>query len=82
MIGFRSTATAAKQTQRKTVQLTKKCEEHDKALYTSKQDARRALVGQLASKSVRVYACDEHPGQFHVTKDWKHKRKVTTGQNG
>ena len=60
----------------------KKCDAHDKGLFTSKQEARKALVGQLASKSVRVYPCDETPGQFHVTKDWMHKRKVTTGQNG
>jgi len=62
--------------------LTKKCEEHDKTLYSSKKDARKALVGQLASKSVRAYPCDQNPGQFHVTKDWKHKRKVTTSLNG
>lgn len=62
--------------------MTKKCEAHEKALYVSKKEARKALVGQLASKSMRAYPCETTPGQFHITKDWMHKRKVTTSTNG
>jgi len=50
------------------------CAECDKTMFHSKHEARRALVGQLASKSVRVYECPSHPGMWHLTKVWKKKR--------
>ena len=52
------------------------CAECDKVMFHSKHEARRALVGQLASKSVRVYECPSHPGMWHLTKVWKKKRVV------
>ena len=55
----------------------KECLKCGKVLFTSKREARKALVGQLASKSMRVYECPHHKGQFHMTKDWKNKRKTT-----
>ena len=52
------------------------CIEADKVSYLTKHDARKALVGQIASKSVRIYRCSFHKGHFHMTKDWAHKRRV------
>lgn len=45
------------------------CEEHDKTLYTSVHDAREAQVGAMKSRRIRVYPCDFHPDNFHVTKE-------------
>lgn len=50
------------------------CDETDKVCYTSKHDARTAMVGAMGSKSIRVYICSFHPSHWHVTKDWKNKR--------
>jgi hypothetical protein len=52
------------------------CEEADKVSYRTKHDARKALVGQIASKSVRIYQCAFNKGHYHMTKDWAHKRNV------
>lgn len=49
------------------------CEEAEKVSFISKHDARRALVGQMASKSVRIYPCPYHKGHFHLTKEYQDK---------
>lgn len=49
----------------------KSCESTGKACFGSKHEARNSLVGQLASKSIRVYQCDEEPDHWHLTKTWK-----------
>lgn len=51
----------------------KVCEATGKVMYTSKHEARKALVGQMGSKSIRAYNCNECH-RLHVTKDWKNKR--------
>lgn len=50
------------------------CAETGKACYGSKHEARKSLIGQLASKSIRVYQCPADHGHWHLTKDWAHKR--------
>ena len=55
----------------------KECSECEKVLFTSKHEARNGLVGHLASKSMRVYECPHHKGQFHLTKNWKNKKRST-----
>jgi hypothetical protein len=60
----------------------KHCSEHGKALFHSKHEARIKLCGQLAKKSIRLYECDVHHGQFHMTKEWAHKRRVSSGELG
>ncbi len=51
------------------------CDEHGKHLYSSPHTARSALTGQLRSKRIRVYPCEAHKGQYHVTKE-----KIERGQ--
>ena len=46
------------------------CELTGKRCFSSKQDARNALVGQLASKAVRAYWCDDCHS-YHITKEFK-----------
>jgi hypothetical protein len=60
----------------------KYCDEAGKFCYTSKTDARRALVGHLAQKSMRVYQCPHNKGHYHVTRMWKRKydKKHKTGE--
>lgn len=47
----------------------KHCEGHDKVLFTSKREALKSLTGNLKSKRVRVYECEEHRGLYHLTKE-------------
>ena len=46
------------------------CEATGKVSYTSKHTALQALTGQLKSKAIRVYPCNECH-MFHVTKSIK-----------
>jgi len=50
------------------------CEDAAKFCYTSKKDARHALMGQLRSKSVRIYQCPDAPSHWHLTTQWKKDR--------
>jgi len=53
----------------------KVCAETGKVEYTSKHDAREALVGQMRSKSVRLYRCTFDPSHLHLTTKWKNRLK-------
>jgi len=61
----------------RTVPNRKTCEATGKVCYSSKHEARMSLMGQLASKSIRVYQCTEDHGHWHLTKDWAHKRRTS-----
>lgn len=47
-----------------------RCEETGKAIFLSESAARKSLVGQLSTKHIRIYRCDEHPSHFHLTKTY------------
>jgi hypothetical protein len=49
------------------------CEATGKYIFTSKKQARRALVGHLGGKTMRVYQCPDDKTHYHVTKTWKSK---------
>ena len=47
------------------------CEEAGKTVFTSKGQARRALVAHRGGKTMRVYQCEFDRNHYHVTKEWK-----------
>lgn len=51
----------------------KRCDRCDKVLYNSKHDARRALMTQMRSKTIRAYECPEFRGRYHVTKEQRER---------
>ena len=50
------------------------CEPAGKTAFSSKQQARRALVAYRGGKTMRVYQCDFDRTHYHVTKEWSLKR--------
>lgn len=50
------------------------CEKADKTAFSSKQQARRALVAHRGGKTMRIYQCDHDRTHYHITKEWSKKR--------
>lgn len=49
------------------------CDYAQKVAYSSVQEARKSLTGQLRSKRIRVYECTAYPEHFHLTKERANK---------
>ena len=51
------------------------CEEAGKTVFTSKTQARRALVAHRGGKTMRVYQGEFDRTHYHVTKEWKNRAR-------
>lgn len=47
------------------------CDKADKTAFSSRQQARRALVKHRGGKTMRVYQCEHDRTHYHLTKHWK-----------
>lgn len=47
------------------------CDKADKTAFSSRQQARRALVKHRGGKTMRIYQCEHDRTHFHLTKHWK-----------
>jgi hypothetical protein len=52
------------------------CETAGKTAFSSKQQARRALVSHRGGKTMRVYQCEFDRTHYHVTKEWKNRALI------